>query len=133
VIGVAVQPVLGVADGISSTMHGITYNVGEYRTPEVIRSPRHLQTLDGMSPQAFTGNMGGLSGGGSSRPTSLGLRETYGGSIIIPLEKELDLERGSTLEMREAITEHDIRESRDCFAGGISDIGCGAFVRNAYL
>ena len=47
VIGVAVKPVLGVADGISSTMQGISYNVGDYRTPEVIRGPRHLQALDG--------------------------------------------------------------------------------------
>ena len=41
------KPVLGVADGISSTMQGISYNVGDYRTPEVIRGPRHLQALDG--------------------------------------------------------------------------------------
>merc|ERR1712146_221636 len=25
---------------------GVTYNVGDYRTPEVIRTPRQLQTLD---------------------------------------------------------------------------------------
>ena len=45
-LGAAVKPVLGVTDGISSTMMGVTYNVGDYRTPEVIRTPRQLQTLD---------------------------------------------------------------------------------------
>ena len=50
VLGVAVKPVLGVTDGISSTMQGISYNVGDYRTPEILRGPRVLQNLTVTKP-----------------------------------------------------------------------------------
>ena len=44
IVGVAVNPVLGVTDGISSAAQAVSYSVSEYRMPTVRRQPRILNS-----------------------------------------------------------------------------------------
>ena len=57
-VGVAVKPVLGVTDGISSAAQAISYSVSDYRMPSVRRAPRILTrvTLEGSDRKTTTDN-----------------------------------------------------------------------------
>lgn len=85
-------------------MHGINYNVGNYRTPEIIRPPRKLQSFDHSSPS----KAGSFSDEDEDTPIRSSKVYSSTNTIIIPLAKEFGMDFDLSTETRMAIIDSDL-------------------------
>jgi hypothetical protein len=84
-------------------MHGINYNVGNYRTPEMIRPPRKLQNFDDISHNKAEN----FSDEDEDSPIRSSVNSSAN-TIIIPLVKDFGMDCDFSRETRVAITDDDL-------------------------